>query len=294
MGWFGAILVDDGVVFSRAFPTQNRREARRRLGLAAALPLLAVAAGCGVGAEHAGAAVTVADRAGALFTPVSSGFHSCSGVVIHSARRDLVATAAHCMIGTGKGYLFAPGYADGPATGTSNGDDAGHAPFGSWRVTSAWVDPHWKPHGNPAYDLAILAVQPQKRAGKVVKLEDVVPGATLAHAAPSAGTAITPVGYPLGHAGVSVSCHASVTLTGASPTFACPGFIDGTSGGPWFTAGSGGRPGVAGLVSGLHQGGCTPDISYATPLGKWSNALLARAVAGKPGDTVQAPPGDGC
>ncbi|MDQ8046957.1 MAG: trypsin-like serine protease [Solirubrobacteraceae bacterium] len=288
---------------------RSRSSLRRLL---AAAPLVTVLAGCGVGAEHAGAAITVADRAGALFTRESFGFHECSGVVLHTARRDLVATAAHCITGSGRGYSFAPGYADGYADGHVDGTAAGHAPFGAWKVRAVWIDPRWKrPRGTPAYDLAIVAVEPQKRGGKVVQLEDVVPGATLAHTAPAAGTAVTPVGYPLGKGGSTITCQTTTTLTGVSPTFACPGFIDGTSGGPWFTATTaagaatgGPAPGstlpvgetlrVAGLVSGLHQGGCTPEVSYAAPLGRWSDALLARAVARRPADTVPSPPGDGC
>jgi len=138
-----------------------------------------------------------------------------------------------------------------------------------------------------------VRVAAQLRDGRTVRIEDVVRGARLGHA-PAAGTMVTPRGYPFGVAGAAVTCHAAVTISrDIWPTFACPGFADGTSGGPWFT-GSGDGLTVAGLVSGLHQGGCSPGISYSVALGSWSDELLQRAERSTSADHLPIPPGDGC
>jgi hypothetical protein len=228
------------------------------------------------------APLTPQSAAGALWTPLAFNYHSCSGVVVHSQRRDLVATAAHCMVGSGSGYTFAPGFTNGAS------------PYGRWTARAVWVDSHWKRHGDPHYDLALLAMKPQHRGGKLVQLEDVVPGAKLSPNAPPAGTPIEALGYGAGVRGSAVDCSAATTLTGVSPTFGCPGFVSGVSGGPWFANATTSAPIIVGLTGGLHQGGCVDDISYATPLGAWSVALLARAEHRARGDLLGFPPGDGC
>jgi V8-like Glu-specific endopeptidase len=233
-------------------------------------------------ARAAPAKLTPQSAAGALWTPLAFNYHSCSGVVVHSTRRDLVATAAHCMVGTGSGYTFAPGFTNGAS------------PYGRWTARAVWADSHWKRHDSARYDLALLAMKPQHRGGKLVQLEDVVPGARLASAAPAAGTAIEALGYGAGVRGSAVDCRTTTTLTGVSPTFACPGFVSGTSGGPWFADAATASPVIVGLTGGLHQGGCVDDVSYATPLGAWSDALLARAEHRTRGDALGFPPGDGC
>ena len=228
-------------------------------------------------------AATIPDpavAAGAYYFPASGGIHLCSGVVLHSSTRDLVATAAHCLIGKSNGALFVPGL-------------NGTAPYGRWRVRRAWVDPAWATKRSNTRDFAIVRVAPQLRDGREMRIEDVVRGARLGHA-PDAGTTISPRGYPFGVGGSPVTCTAKVTITrDVWPTFACPGFADGTSGGPWFT-GSGASLTVVGLVSGLHQGGCVPEVSYSVALGSWSDELLARAERSTSADRLPIPPGDGC
>jgi V8-like Glu-specific endopeptidase len=214
--------------------------------------------------------VTSIPPVGPLFFPSLLGLgpalglpHYCSASVVHSTSGDLVLTAAHCVYGTGLGTEFAPGFHDGVA------------PYGTWTVTAAYVDPAWNA-GDPSRDVAILRVA---RLGGH-RLEDVVPGYPLG-SAPAAGRPVTVDGYVAGSGGRPITCTAPVYYTAGYPSFDCAGFADGVSGGPWL---AGGR--LVGATGGLHQGGCTADTSYSAPFGAATRALLDRAVAGGSGDLV--------
>ncbi len=69
---------------------------------------------------------------------------------------------------------------------------------------------------------------------------------------------ITLTGYP-GTTGSPVVCDGGTTRSGLDQLrVACPGFPDGTSGGPWVTGGA-----VIGVIGGHQLGGDTPDVSYS-------------------------------
>jgi Trypsin len=199
--------------------------------------------------------------------------HYCSASVIHSPGRDLVITAAHCVYGTGLGIEFAPGYSDGTA------------PFGVWSVRRAYVDAAWQHDRDPQHDVAVLELA--GRSGRNV--EDVTGPAPSLGRAPVAGTRVTVDGYVAGSGGTPITCRAPVSYTGRYPTFRCRGYADGVSGGPWIAAGR-----VVGVTGGLHQGGCTPSVSYSAAFGRQVRALLARAQDGGSGDVVPVPGPDGC
>ena len=214
--------------------------------------------------------VTTVPATGALFypsllgvLPVLGGPHFCSASVLHSPAGNLVATAAHCVFGTGAGIEFAPLLHDD------------QLPAGVWAVQRIYIDPAWRTSFDPRHDVAILRVAP--RAGK--QLEDLVPGQPLG--TPLAGAPVTVSGYPMGSRGRPVTCTAALTLLDGYSRIGCAGFGDGTSGGPWVQAGS-----LVGVVGGLEQGGCAPDVEYSTPFGAAAQALVQRAVAGGPGDVV--------
>ncbi len=121
--------------------------------------------------------VTSIPTVGPLFVPSVVGLgpvlglpHFCSASVVHSATRDLVLTAAHCVFGTGLGFEFAPGYHDGIS------------PYGVWTVERVYVDPAWTATQDPQHDVAVLEVAP--RSGR--RIEDRTGAATLAPA-PAAG-----------------------------------------------------------------------------------------------------------
>lgn len=195
--------------------------------------------------------------------PLLGGPHFCSGSVLHSPSKNLVATAAHCVFGSGAGIEFAPLLHDNAV------------PAGTWTVQRIYVDPAWTRSFDPRHDIAILRVAP--RAGR--QLEDVVPGQPLG--TPAAGSPVTVSGYPMGSRGRPVTCTAPLALLDGYSSIGCTGFEDGTSGGPWVQDGR-----LVGVIGGLEQGGCTPNVEYSTPFGADVAALVARAAAGGPGDLV--------
>ncbi|MFB8006055.1 trypsin-like serine peptidase [Nocardia sp. NPDC056000] len=207
---------------------------------------------------------------GALFYPSVSGVgprigapHFCSASVVASPSHDLLATAAHCVLGPGALIEFAPLLHDA------------ELPQGVWTVTSMYIDPAWQESFDPRHDLAILRVAP--RDGK--RIEDVVPGLPLG--TPQSGTPVTVSGYPMGSRGRPLTCTAPLETTADGSALHCTGFGEGTSGGPWVQNGQ-----LVGVIGGPEQGGCTPDVEYSSPFGPDTQALLARAAAGGKGDVL--------
>lgn len=224
------------------------------------------------GAEDGPAAhpVETVPSTGALFypslfgaLPALGGPHVCSAGIVNAPSRDLLVTAAHCVFGTGATIEFAPLLHDS------------ELPGGVWTVTGIYLDPAWKTSFDPHHDVAFLRVAP--RGGK--KIQDVVPGQPLG--TPQAGAPVTVSGYPMGSRGRPVTCTAPLEVTDTYSRIGCSGFGAGTSGGPWVQDGQ-----VVGVIGGLEQGGCAPDIEYSTPFGADVPALLARASAGGQGDVA--------
>lgn len=214
--------------------------------------------------------VTTVPATGALFypsvlglVPTLGGPHFCSASVVDSPTKDLLVTAAHCVFGAGPVIEFAPLLHDAAL------------PAGVWSVTKIYIDPAWKKSFDPKHDVAFLRVA--SRGGK--KLGDVVPGHPLG--TPVAGTPVKVSGYPMGSRGRPVTCTAPLEAVGVYSGIRCGGFEGGTSGGPWLQGGK-----VVGVIGGLEQGGCAPDVEYSTPFGASVEALFARAVAGRAGDVV--------
>ncbi|MCR6487581.1 serine protease [Amycolatopsis sp. OK19-0408] len=173
---------------------------------------------------------------GALF---ANGSHFCTASVVHSTTGDLVLTAAHCVK---DGMAFVPGYHDGVA------------PLGMWTVTDVAVAAGWTSAADPDLDFAFLTVQ---QAGTTASLESLT-GANVLGVDRGFTNRITLTGYP-DTSDSPVVCEGTTTR---SDTFqqrvACPGFPDGTSGGPWVTGGA-----VVGVIGGYQLGGDTPDVSYS-------------------------------
>ena len=199
--------------------------------------------------------------------------HYCTAGVVHSSTRDLIITAAHCVYGNGLGIEFAPGYS------------AGQTPFGTWSVIAAYIDPAWTEHHDPRHDVAILRVAHKK--GRAI--EDVV-GAHVLGTAPAPGTPVTTTGYAVGRNDEPITCTARSYLTDGYPSIDCPGFVNGTSGGPWISGGE-----LVGVIGGLDEGGCTPATSYSSPFGDATMQLLQRAEAGRHAGALFVPPvSSGC
>jgi len=222
---------------------------------------------------------------GALFVPGAypGSFHTCTASVIRSTSRDVIMTAAHCVTGSGRGYVFVPGYRNG------------RAPYGVWHVVAAYGSPRWvhhPHHQDTQRDWAFLRVADKTKAGRTVHLQDVVGGNRLGSTA-TAGTAIRVPAYPVGRNDRPINCRTHVYLHGGSPAFQCTGYVGGTSGAPWL-AGRGRHRVVIGVIGGLHQGGCTPATSYSARLGKPAHTAFERADHHRRADTFPSPQGDGC
>ncbi|UKD58376.1 serine protease [Amycolatopsis sp. FU40] len=191
------------------------------------------------------AAATASPAVGALF---SGGNHFCSASVVHSPAGDLLLTAAHCVSGDVSGITFKPGYHDGIA------------PYGTWQVTAAIVADGWKSSSDQDLDFAFLKVAQPGSAS----LESLT-GANQLGVNQGFSHTITLTGYPDGTE-QPVVCTGTTTQSDTyQQRVACPGFPDGTSGGPWVvnqdpTTGTGT---VIGTIGGYQTGGATPDVSYS-------------------------------
>jgi hypothetical protein len=101
---------------------------------------------------------------GGLFMRTSSGNHFCTASVIHSAKKNLLLTAAHCLYGSPgnprdtTNVVFIPGYSNG------------HMPYGMWAASADYVPAHWyrtSKYGNdymrdfdPDLDFGFVSVRP--------------------------------------------------------------------------------------------------------------------------------------
>lgn len=175
--------------------------------------------------------------------------------------------------------MFAPGYHDGVA------------PFGTWVVQRAYVDPAWISDQDINSDVAMLIVVASSINPNAASVESVV-GANVLGNSPVAGQTVTVTGYPAGSGGSALVCTARVEDMDGALAFTCPGYVAGTSGGPWVSSTGGGQ--LVGVIGGLHQGGCSPDVSYTPTFSTSTASLLARAENASQGDVLPAPDSDGC
>ena len=262
-----------------------------RLAIALGLGLVLGLSGCSVAAPDptmpvppAGGELPQAESVGGvaavgpLFPADLDSAHTCTGSVLDSPGKDLVLTAAHCVVGTGRGMIFVPGYDDGAT------------PDGVFQVQRAWADPAWLTGTDPLHDYAILQVAERDSGSGVRLLQVVTGGFELSSAAPAAGIPVRVTGYLRGLRDSPVSCAPVLETADVYLGFRCGGFGTGTSGSPLVVA----PDTVVGVIGGLHQGGCVEQVSYSSPLRNGARRLLDRAAGGAPGDTLPQPGGDGC
>ncbi len=214
---------------------------------------------------------------GALFVGPQ---HFCTASVVHSPRGDVLLTAAHCVVGTGAGLVFAPGF------------HAGVSPRGRWTVTAAYLDPAWVRFQDPRRDFAFLIVAPRRVNGRNREIEQVT-GANQLGFTPRARQRVTIPAYPAGANNDPITCTARVYFHAGYPAFDCNPYPGGTSGSPWLVRGRHGRT-VVGLIGGLHQGGCFTWTSYSPSFTAAIHRVYERAIHhATPG--VAPPAGsDGC
>jgi V8-like Glu-specific endopeptidase len=204
---------------------------------------------------------------GALFTTSNGklGTHFCTASVIHSPKKNLLITAAHCITGTQGTIAFVPGYANGST------------PYGIWYVTQVFTDQAWASSSNPDDDVAFLTVSQHNARAPI---EDVTGAEQLGIGQPSNERAQV-VGYPNG-ANEPVTCgNWTRAVSAAQLEFDCDGYTDGTSGAPFLVQvdqvteqGT-----VIGVIGGYEQGGDVPSVSYSVAFGSNVSSLYRTAAA---------------
>jgi V8-like Glu-specific endopeptidase len=206
---------------------------------------------------------------GALFVTGAAGSrtHFCTASVVHSPRRNMVVTAAHCLASyaaSPQQVTFVPGYHDG------------EAPYGVWATARVIVDSAWASAADPDDDVAFLIVA---RASGGTRIEDVTGAEQLGIGRPAGVVRV--IGYP-DSGGRPIACQNQVTVFSARQLrFDCGGFTNGTSGGPFLTdvSPATGNGLVIGVIGGYEQGGYTPAVSYSAAFGADVAALYWSAVA---------------
>jgi hypothetical protein len=176
----------------------------------------------------------------------------CTATVVPSRKGNLLITAAHCLgIVPVNNMTFAPFYHNGAA------------PFGEYAVTSQTFVPGWKQDGDPNSDVAFLTVagNVQRRAG----------AEQLGYSSPTPGR-VTVDGYsaPDGET-VCTAAPTTISVRGEQQMrFACPGFLAGSSGGPFLvgiTSRQSGPGTIVGVLGGFQNGGASNSVSYSAPFG---------------------------
>ncbi|MGN6608656.1 MAG: trypsin-like serine peptidase [Jatrophihabitans sp.] len=217
---------------------------------------------------------------GPLFRRGLGGTHSCTAIVVASGSGDTVLTAAHCVSGSARGWLFAPGY------------DRGATPKGVWTVTGQYVPTGWLDGEADADDFAVLTVADRTVGGRRVSLASVTGAAGLGTTPPS-GTEVRVVGYNAGREDTAATCVVPLRSARGHPTLSCHGFRGGSSGSPWLLADAA-APTVVGLIGGRHHGGCTEFTSHSPVFTAAVAALVQRAAAGGRPDDVPRAGSDDC
>jgi V8-like Glu-specific endopeptidase len=190
---------------------------------------------------------------GALFT-ISDGHlgqHFCTASVVSSPGENLLITAAHCMAGRSlspaSGVVFAPGYHNG------------QFPYGTYTITTVYVDSAWARDQNPNDDVAFLvAGRPGRHIQRHTGAETLMIG--------QPAQRVQVIGYPDDrNRPIACTARARNFDRAHEMVFDCDDYTNGTSGGP-FLAHVNPKTGdgwVIGVIGGYQQGGDTPNISYS-------------------------------
>jgi len=208
---------------------------------------------------------------GALFTDVNGKLtHFCTASVVSSPDGDLLLTAAHCLEGRSLSpagsVVFGPEY------------HAGKFPLGKFEVREAFTDRAWQKNHSPDDDFAFLiAGKPGQDVQKKTGAQTLETGAKLPQR-----TQV--IGYP-------DATSRPITCTNEARAFTrhglhqmvfdCPGYTDGTSGGPFLikVKAATGEGKVIGAIGGYQQGGDTPSVSYSAQFRANIAALYKTATA---------------
>jgi hypothetical protein len=155
-----------------------------------------------------------------------------------------------------------------------------------WTINEVYLDPRWVASEDPMADFAIARVS--REDGRAV--EAAAGGGLSLGSDPEAGTDVKVTGYAYGVGGDPIGCSGRTAAHDRGyPSLWCPGLVDGTSGSPWISGSK-----VVGIIGGLDGGGCDENVSYTSPFDGAVKQLMARAVAGGPGDDPPNTFQDGC
>ncbi|MFD3539035.1 trypsin-like peptidase domain-containing protein [Streptomyces sp. NPDC058662] len=241
---------------------------------------LAAAPAPGIGQDFAGIPVV-----GRMFVVKGGSGYFCTASVVSSPGRDLVLSAAHCLLGTdARQVAFVPLYTR-----------ARPQPYGMFPVlrdkagrSRVWIDPRYRsrgPNRAATLDVAFARVGPDARGRRV---EDVVGGNRLVTGSGYAHARVSLIGYPSSAARPRLCVNRTTKFTsgdaripGSFLRIDCTGYPGGTSGGPFLTRyDARTRTGdVVGIIGGWKLGGDRPDTSYSSYFGADVRTLYAKAAA---------------
>ncbi|MFE9629877.1 trypsin-like peptidase domain-containing protein [Streptomyces sp. NPDC006463] len=245
------------------------------------VPARPAPAGPGIGQDFGGVPVV-----GRMFAVKGGGAYFCTASVVASPGRNLVLSAAHCLLGSDTQQVaFVPLYTR-----------ANPQPYGIFPVlrdagghSKIWIDPRYRSQGPDraaALDVAFAQVGPDSHGFPV---QDVVGGNRLVTGAGYAHAQVTLIGYPASAARPRLCVNRTTKFTspdartpGSFLRIDCTGYPGGTSGGPFLTrydtrTGTGD---VVGVIGGWKTGGDTADTSYSSYFGTDIRKLYEKAVAG--------------
>ncbi|MFI5780625.1 trypsin-like serine peptidase [Nocardia sp. NPDC051570] len=227
---------------------------------------------------------------GALFHTGDSGRlldHFCTATVVSSPLGNLVITAAHCIGGASRtgnlNIAFAPGYHDNVF------------PYGIWTATRFMADPQWDAAVDPNIKVGIKGdpnakgdidndfgfLQLASADGSGAAVQNTTGAANIVFGKPTSGV-VQVIGYP-NSTEEPVICQNALTDSHIPHQlqFNCPGYTDGTSGGPF--ADPSGE--IMGVIGGYQQGGNTPEISYSATFTENTRLLYWTAISESGRDT---------
>ncbi|MER6215537.1 trypsin-like peptidase domain-containing protein [Streptomyces sp. NPDC001674] len=235
----------------------------------------------GVGKDFDGIPVV-----GRMFVMKGSGAYFCTASVVSSPGRNMVLSAAHCLLGTDtRQVAFVPQYTR-----------ANPRPYGMFPVlrdgsgrSKVWIASRYRTEGAAkaaTLDVAFAQVGPDSEGEDV---EDVVGGNRLVTGATFNHPKVVLIGHPAPSPRPRVCVNKTTKFTSTDPgspgsflRIDCTGFPGGTSGGPFIThfdedTATGD---VVGVIGGWETGGPTADTSYSAYFGAEIRKLYQSAVAG--------------
>ncbi|GAA4606152.1 hypothetical protein GCM10023195_21850 [Actinoallomurus liliacearum] len=209
---------------------------------------------------------------GALFYRNGRGDHYCTASVVHTPKKDLILTAAHCLYDPGD-RAYATHIAFVPAYRTARPH-----PYGVWPVRRTWLDSRWTSHGDRDLDFGFAALG--RVGGR--HIVDVV-GSNRLLVGQGFTNRVTVIGYPVkahNPADRPIWCaNRTFKLSRHQVGFDCKGFYGGTSGSPWIVRYDNRTQSgmVIGTLGGHQRGGSTHWRSYSALFDGDISKLIAKA-----------------